>query len=141
MTSDVCIMLVTGPTSKQPVNAATKQPSMARKQKLLQQRELARQRAQEFAQSQTSDALLPSSHRLSQSTSEKTLPQGEKKFEADATVSVGKTDDKAATKACGAVETAKDSRNGDPRFDASDDVGENRSGPDVKELDEQEVVR
>ena len=132
---DICMfMSITGPSSKQSVNAATRQQSLARKQKLLQQRELARQRAQEFAQGQNSDTSLPPSHRLSQSSSQKTQPQEEAKAEASV------NDSKAMDKASGAVDTMKDTQAGDPKPDASD-VGGDGSGSDVKELDEKEAAR
>ena len=133
---DVCMFMpITGPSSKQSVNAATRQQSIARKPKLLQQRELARQRAQEFAQGQNNDTSLPPSHRLSQNSSQKTQPQGEAKVEASV------NDNKAADKASGVVDTVKDAQAGDPKLDASGDVGGDGSGSDVKELDEKEAAR
>ena len=105
---------------------------MARKQKLQQQRELARQRAQDFAQSQNTNLPLPSAQRLHQPSVGKAEPHIEQLSEpVTGPATVGPDSQGHAAVKCESESVVK----------ASADDTETEPDASVKEIDEQEGLR
>ncbi|KAK7113667.1 RAB6-interacting golgin-like [Littorina saxatilis] len=114
-----------GPPSGQ--SLASRQQAMAKKQKLQQQqqqRELARQRAKDFATGNNNP--LPSSQRLSQPSPEKTMPGPKASPESDSTTATERTVSEGGKAMAGG--------------EAGDEQTKTEAKEDVKELDEQEAL-